>query len=463
MANQSKNNDAAQLLMIKQGNEPAVDLDPGDTITSAVERLENDCRVLVSATVVAGKKRRVEDEGPSKKPDLDYKLKGKTHFRRIMAETLKDPKEYSSPNKVMLIPFPFLGAIPAIRFDITDGCFGYMGREGFARVLAEVESFIIRTTIKSFMFMGVLDQNEKGFIEDLTGRTPLFQRVLLSLERNKDFKDMGPDFLNSQELKHIPGLVESFAIRKKNESSQLMYVDTTCGCLLKEKMLNSVENYDHNYFYFDENFTGHYTCGLARDVMTGLFRELGEDMFLNPKWLSSYMSFQDNPAALGTILEQASLNSISHNVAGLELPSMKTIVCRGIRRNGTPVYDTKFELALYVPFACNLRAITGLILSLDEKNKTAHLVPIQINLGRDRSDSESRFLANWNSWTQGLMVRGDSVRTTFLWITEGKHATDNLEAKIKETRRRAILKRPEHASVCVAIEDVVREVGERLS
>ncbi|KAL1916623.1 uncharacterized protein VTP21DRAFT_5327 [Calcarisporiella thermophila] len=585
-------------------------------------------------------KRRLDtDEGPSKRPTMDTILKMispyQALFDRIMTETPRDPEEFSDPSKLIKLPFPFLGLLPVDRFNITDGCFIYMGREGFARVLAEIENFRdpsyynrlyvygsigygkshilaamacllfqqgkrvvylpdcramaqnflrylkeallltfgdsesyqleilkcdttekinafcdeifdrdsirlyfiidqlnaldhelvnrdnICNTIKSSIqvcldqimyshyaiksasanfqsaihmeqkqlsekkiaLLGGLtkaemqewwklysdclpniNQTEKEFIEDITGRTPLFLRALLRLESNRDFKDIKSNFLNSQELLNIPSQVVAFAEQKKIESNQQewrRYIDVMRGCLLNKKMLNTMKSYDHRYFYIDENYIGHYTCGLARAAMSGIFREVGEDIFLDREWLNRLRTFKDNPSVLGFVVEQASLSSISQNglkVNGLGFSNMKTIVFS----SDFPTYNFDLKLALYIPLAYNFKAIDGLILSLDEKNKTAHLVPIQITISKYHSDSESKFFANWNSWTQDLIEEGYTIKATFLWITEGNRATEELEAKLKETRQGAILIQPEHTSVCVAIEDVNRDIGERL-
>jgi hypothetical protein len=66
------------------------------------------------------------------------------------------------------------------------------------------------------------DRNEKIYIEDITGCTPLFLCPLLKFG-HKDFKDVKLEFLSSPELDAIPNQVWQFAKSKKESLSGLRW------------------------------------------------------------------------------------------------------------------------------------------------------------------------------------------------------------------------------------------------
>ena len=62
----------------------------------------------------------------------------------------------------------------------------------------------------------IVDENEKIYIEDITGRSPLLLRALLG-QNGKQFKDIKHEFLESESLKFVPTQVEKFVRDKKIE------------------------------------------------------------------------------------------------------------------------------------------------------------------------------------------------------------------------------------------------------
>jgi len=77
-------------------------------------------------------------------------------FRQIKEKAPTDPIVYSNPEKIINIPFPYLGTTsPVERFAIkSDESFDYMGREGFAQVLAVIESLKIPNGFRKFHIYG---------------------------------------------------------------------------------------------------------------------------------------------------------------------------------------------------------------------------------------------------------------------------------------------------------------------
>jgi hypothetical protein len=231
------------------------------------------------------------------------------------------------------------------------------------------------------------------------------------------------------------------------------------GCLLQGAAADDEELYDHRYFYVDR-FTGHYTCGLARDVMAKTLRSLGEDRFLNWNWISSFNDFKKNPSVLGFLVEQTCLSSIAQkglHVNGLGFNNMPTKVFE----RSYPDYDLSLDLRLYIPFAYNFKAIDGLILSLDADQKIAKLVPIQVTISKNHSDSSGAFFTHWKDWTKGL--EGYTIEATFLWITEDKRDIEEKREVLKKLRGSSKLVYPKHKECFVTVEDINRDIGTSLA
>lgn len=239
------------------------------------------------------------------------------------------------------------------------------------------------------------------------------------------------------------------------------YVDVMNGCLLQQTFsYDPVLVYDHRYFYI-KGHIGHYTCGLAREVMARILREKGEDIFLRPEWFSCLDDFKNNPSVLGFCVEHMCLSSISQmglNAAGLGFHNMKTIIFSG----SYPEYDMSHELALYIPSVFNFKAIDGLILHLAKTNaeSTAHLVPIQITIAKDHSKSEDTFFANWDMWIRKLA--NYKIKTTFLWILEEKRDQAMVEMVTRNMRSGNKQLNPNYTKVQIAVEDVNKEIGHAL-
>jgi hypothetical protein len=158
--------------------------------------------------------------------------------------------------------------------------------------------------------------------------------------------------------------------------------------LLQNKVSNtSPELYDHQYFYINKS-KGHIVCGLVRDTVSSVLRNLGRDIFLGNEWLMNFHNFKNNPIVLGFIIEQLCITRISREglyVDGEHYLSSSTYVCKG----QVPIFDTNNTYTLYVPFAYNFKAIDALLLKVNSGN--AHLVPIQITIAGKHKDSVSDF------------------------------------------------------------------------
>jgi hypothetical protein len=61
-----------------------------------------------------------------------------------------------------------------------------------------------------------VDESEKEYIEDVTGRIPLLLRVLLRLGR-QNFEDVKSEFLKSPELSKVPLQVEDHSLKMQSK------------------------------------------------------------------------------------------------------------------------------------------------------------------------------------------------------------------------------------------------------
>ena len=116
-----------------------------------------------------------------------------------------------------------------------------------------------------------------------------------------------------------------------------------------------------------------------------------------------------------------------------------------------------WHFIIYVPFVYNFKAIDGLILSSDTKNKEVHLVPIQITISKSHSKSEAKFFSDWSNWIVDLM--GYKIKTTFLWITESQRSVEELEKKLLEMRNQSHIVNPAYTSLVITLEDVNKDIA----
>lgn len=230
------------------------------------------------------------------------------------------------------------------------------------------------------------------------------------------------------------------------------------GCLLQQNANGLTYLYDHRYFYVDDVDNGHYTCGLARDAMAIILREKGEDIFLKPEWFKALADWKSNPSVLGFYVEGMCLSSISQKGlnAGLNLGNMKVIMFQG----KYPIYSTTCNLVLYIPSVFNFKAIDGLILQLDIKAKSVHLIPIQITIAKNHSKSEKKFFENWNTWIEDFVDY--NIQTTFLWIMEEQRGWAIVKQEVREMRNGDKLLNPAFTRVQIAVEDVNVDIGKAL-
>jgi len=223
----------------------------------------------------------------------------------------------------------------------------------------------------------------------------------------------------------------------------------------------SAEWFDHRYFWQDEK-TGrcYYTCGLARDGGAITVRKAKPDQFLDDIWFNSLDFFEDNPIVVGFIVEQTCLSvisSIGFNHGDLHWNCVKSKIFSG---DITSAISLATSETLYIPDRWNYKAIDALYLSVDNKKKTALIVPIQISINLYHKDSEALFYANWERWVERL--KDYTLSSTFVWIVEHKRSWKIVKQQLRSLRGGTQLIAPQYKQMYVTVGDLYGPLGERL-
>jgi len=117
-----------------------------------------------------------------------------------------------------------------------------------------------------------------------------------------------------------------------------------------------------------------------------------------------------------------------------------------------------------VPLRFNQKAIDALFVSVDQKKKTAYLVPIQITtVAKQHKDSESAFFADLPIWLRGL--ENFKVKETFVWIHDGgERGCARVKEKLKELRSiETVVVNSEYGVLWVDIAQVDVELAKTLT
>jgi hypothetical protein len=92
--------------------------------------------------------------------------------------------------------------------------------------------------------------------------------------------------------------------------------------------------------------------------------------------------------------------------------------------------------------------------------KKVKITGIQITVGERRSDSEALFYVSWQDLIEPF--QGFQIESSFCWIVQGKRGQEEVEKVTKKLRNGDILIRPQHTTDWVSVEQVYRELGDKL-
>ncbi|KIM41747.1 hypothetical protein M413DRAFT_27332 [Hebeloma cylindrosporum] len=185
---------------------------------------------------------------------------------------------------------------------------------------------------------------------------------------------------------------------------------------------------DHRYFYVDDKHRGHYTCGLAREAIIQFFRLCGED---NSLWLNSQTmkSCRNNPSALGFTVEHLVISKIAER--GLHSDDFNTPPAEIVAfASGSTSLSKDRAWGYYVPLKFNRKVVDVVFASIDQEQRTARVVGIQITVSKQLKDAEAAFFAELDRWLCEL--GGFKVETSFVWIYEGNRDRAEIEVALIE-------------------------------
>jgi hypothetical protein len=212
---------------------------------------------------------------------------------------------------------------------------------------------------------------------------------------------------------------------------------------------------DHRYFYFDDDGTGHYTCGLARDNAAIIIRRTSPGKFLDPNWLSSVLLSTGNPGAVGCLVEQSCLSAICADglkYGSVQFGPIKSTLFYGNLLGSLPPPSKEAKI-FFIPEDPYFKYIDALYLEVQQEKKTVFLVPIQITIGKKakHARSEPQFFSSWPWWKN--YFEGFTISTTFVWIVEDEPTWTQVEGKWRDKSGSKEVT-PKHDSVAIPIENV---------
>jgi len=264
--------------------------------------------------------------------------------------------------------------------------------------------------------------------------------------------------------------VQTFFNAKLSElremDSRKQYFENMMGCIQETPVaMNDKSLYDKRFFYIDNRMVGHSTCGAALQSMTLLLRKYQFDDFDSQYWFTAVHNSSGNPVVQGYLAEHICLKRIARHGLKVLHPKLGTMEYHMF--NSQPNWDNLLKsdktLGLYIPNAYNYRAVDGVILHLDHKNKRAELFPIQITLSMHHKDSEQDFFSTiFPSWIKPIQDQHFSIKTTFVWIDKKQPSTQVKELQTRTTRSGTKVLSPAYASTHVGIQEVDEELAQSL-
>ena len=236
------------------------------------------------------------------------------------------------------------------------------------------------------------------------------------------------------------------------------FVPATNACLMPGGYISCLGVINYRYFYVDGSSHGHYTCGLAREAITQFFRLCGQDTFI---WLDTMNSYKNNPSAMGFTVEYLVINAItSRGIRSddFNIPPAEIVAFTG----GSTSLSNDRASGYYVPLKFNRKAVDVVFASIDQKNRAARVVGIQITVSKPCKDAEAAFFAELDRWLREL--GSFKVETSFLWIYEGNRDRAEIEATLIEERGRlgTVMHWPNHKVYWASVKQVNDVIGRTL-
>ncbi|CAG8604266.1 4926_t:CDS:2, partial [Dentiscutata heterogama] len=150
---------------------------------------------------------------------------------------------------------------------------------------------------------------QKGQIEDITGKIPLFLNGLLEFGRKNFEEALG--YLDQQLIPKIKEPMTNFSDNIP-EGRQEFHVKLMTSFLTKGYPPSGygVSDFDHRFFTLKMK----YVCGVSRDCMANyLYEKKRTEVFTDIKRISCIEKFKNNPSVKGFFVEKTCINSIFKN------------------------------------------------------------------------------------------------------------------------------------------------------
>jgi hypothetical protein len=234
-----------------------------------------------------------------------------------------------------------------------------------------------------------------------------------------------------------------------------------------------VDDYDHRFFYIDNDSRCHCSSGFVRDCMADYLLEKGKlEVFSNSSWIDCIDEFKNNPSVMGFMVEKACLSSIFKNGFIAKEITFKP----GNYKFFTSIKEISFSMdqgscTFYLPRRWNKKSIDGLITLYKLRNKkekvdkdTLYIVPIQITVDKEtHSNSEESFFSEiWRDLKPKLPGNLEA-EVIFTWITRESSEDYIVKAKVITLKEKTIEINPQYTSVTIAFRRINIDLGTILS
>ncbi|KAJ6581529.1 hypothetical protein B0H19DRAFT_1115671 [Mycena capillaripes] len=290
---------------------------------------------------------------------------------------------------------------------------------------AEVVSWMARFTARIPKF----SYQELEWYNDYVGRVFLFYPLLLDYPGTM-FATAWEQIQNTSLLRLTSRSIQQFATK----------ILTTCEKATRENYLAGVRAFltgtstksirldliDHRYCTINEvGDCGHVTSGLVRNELFQLLEKEDRNITLSIDWLDAGLTNAiGSPPVVAFMVEKSILTTLLQGVQGPGSARWSAVAKHSLPLGCSLPRNLPFALksegqkrSLFViPEAFNFEAIDGVYVEVDNINKHARVVPVQITLAKSHIDSAAKFYANWHKWV--AYFSGYTLETAFLWIVE---------------------------------------------
>ena len=342
-----------------------------------------------------------------------------------------------------------------------------------------------------------LNQEEKEYFERLTGRMPIFLKILASVFP-RECADIGAATLtpatgggpvdkvaeirtrmaSSDEVVRLEEGIRMFARYQKkalaNNADELGdWHRAWRACIMEEMVdLGGAQSLDGRYFYVSSNGTGRCSCDLARTAAAAYLHKLEDiSLYSDSVWVHRLPLVKGNPSVRGFVCERVAIATLefegclhagSEFQEALQYSVFETVQPPERASSGanTPI--------IFIPVMWNYPAVDCILVhkaQVDGKTR-AVVVGVQITISPNHKPSESPFMSRWDDWTRFCLC--DNTEFRFVWIVERRRqgqsfAWETVEEKRQDTKSSSKVVRPTYKRRYVTFHEINKNLGDRLA